>query len=391
MTVTPRELAAAEVAAERFAGVSWQVAQGDTVLDCDAVGFSDHQLTRPMRTDAIVRIYSMTKPIVSILALMLVEEGRLALSDRVSSFFKDYGAAGVLDDRGKRVACERPATIEDLLMHRAGLSYDFMPDCAVSALYRDASLLADASRPLHDLALELSCMPLAKQPGRQWYYSYGTDVLAAIVQLIIDKPLIDGMRERVLDPLEMADTHFGVHEGTRDRLADMFGINPLEHENIATGRPQTLEPMDVERSCPSDQLASFARGGHGLFSTLRDYAAFNRFLCTGRDASGRELFPQHALNAAWVNRLPLEQRPIAIADRSFPGYGWGLFGRVMTDVEDVPARASLGEGGWSGAASTWFWVDRLNDFSGIVFTQYLGAEVPIGELMQRAAYAEFCR
>lgn len=383
------ELAQAEVDAGRFAGISWHIEHRGSVVSRDAVGFADHALSRPLQTDAIVRIYSMTKPLVSILALMLIEQERLSLSDPVTRYLPFFGKAGVLQADGARAELARPATIEDLLTHRSGLSYDFLPDCTVAAMYREARLLADGSRSLDALAEELSRLPLAKQPGTQWYYSAATDVLAAIVQGISDKPLIDALRERLLDPLGMPDTHFGVGEGSRHRLAEMFGLNPLESENIATDRPQTLEPMQVDVGYPIDQADSFARGGHGLFSSLADYAAFNQFLLTGRDSQGHVLMSPQGLNDAWLNRLSPEQRPICIGDRPFPGYGWGLFGRVMQDVEVGGPHATRGEGGWSGAASTWFWVDRHNEFSGVVFTQYLGAQVHLGEIMQAAAYEAF--
>ncbi len=390
MTSRLAQFARSEVDARRFAGVSWLVEHKGTVVERDATGHADHALSRPLTTDAIVRIYSMTKPVVSMLALMLVDEGRLSLSDPVSGFFERFGAAGVLRPDGSIEPVVKVPTVEHLMMHTAGLSYDFLPDCPVAQRYREAGFLADGSRSLDDLALGLADMPLARQPGEQWYYSYGTDMLAAIVQRVMGMPLREGLRTRVLDPLGMSDTHFGVQESSRHRLADVFGARSLEIASVATDdTPQTLEPMDVEESCPSTHPESFARGGLGLCSTLDDYAAFMRFLHSGCGPDGSRLISAEMLDSAWQNRLTDSQRPICIWDRAFPGYGWGLFGRVMVDTNAAGAHASAGEGGWSGAASTWFWVDRRNHFSGVVFSQYLASQVHLGEHMQAAAYAEY--
>lgn len=381
-------VARGETDARRFAGISWHVEQRDRILERGSVGHADHALSQPLQDDAIFRIYSMTKPVVSLLACLLIDEGKLALDTPVSHFFKKFGHQGVLLANGKWVALERQATLEDLLTHRAGLSYDFIPGCPVGALYREACFFANGSRSLEDLAKELSDLPLARQPGSAWYYSYGTDLVAAIVQAVLDKPLGECLRTRVFNPLGMKETGYGVDPAQEHRLAGMFGARDLDVEFIDGSEPQRLLAMHVDASYPSNQPDTFARGGLGLFSTLYDYARFARFLIDGLSADGEQLISSAMLDDMWQNRLPAEQRPICIADRAFPGYGWGLLGRVMVDTEQAGVTAPPGEGGWSGAASTWFWVDRKRRFSGVVLTQYLGAQVHLGELIQTAAYSD---
>ena len=378
-----------EVDARHFAGISWHVEKHGVVVDRGAIGHADHALTRTFDTDAIVRIYSMTKPLVSILALMLIEQGKLSLSTPVTHFYPQFGAAGVLRDDGTAARLDRQATIEDLLTHRAGLSYDFIPGCPVAAMYRDAEFVADGSRSLASLAGELSELPLARQPGTGWYYSYGIDVVAAIIEQLTEQPLIDALSDALLEPLRMVDTDFGVSADSTHRLVDMFGAHGLDVLPNAEPAEQTLEPVDVERSYPSTQPALFARGGLGLFSTLDDYAAFMRFLFDGCAADGQRLLSRESLDIGWQNRLPQEHLPISIADRAFDGYGWGLFGRVMVDPSRSNVAVAVGEGGWSGAASTWFWVDRAQAFCGVVFAQYLGSQVHLGEQMQAAACSDF--
>lgn len=389
MSSALQQTAQHEVDEGRFAGISWHVETRGEIVDRGAVGHVDHAFSQDLSTDAIVRIYSMTKPLVSMLAVMLVEQGRLSLSTPVAHYFESFGKAGVLRLDGSHESVTRAVTIEDLLTHRAGLSYDFMPECPVAALYRDAGFVADGSRPLQRLAEELSALPLARQPGSGWYYSYGTDVMAAIIEKVLDQPLIDALRDAFLDPLGMSETRFGVARDSVGRLADMFGAHGLDIVPSAEPREQTVEPVDVEASYPSNRPEQFARGGLGLFSTLDDYAAFMRFLFDGCDAGGSPLIGPQWLERAWQNRLPDDQRPIGIAGRAYPGYGWGLFGRVMVDSATAELPVSEGEGGWSGAASTWFWVDRAKGFSGVVFAQYLGSQVHLGERMQAVAYSDF--
>ncbi len=382
-------IAEAEVAARRFAGIAWQVEHTGHVVECGARGYVDHALSCPLPADAIYRIYSMTKPVVSLLACMLVDEGKLALDTPVSHYLSEFGKAGVLHDNGTQVASEREATIEDLLTHKAGLSYDFMPGCPVAALYREAGFFADGSRSLEALALELAALPLARQPGAGWYYSYGTDVLAAIVQSVLDRPLGECLQRHLFGPLGMTETGFGVSPDARNRIADVFGARDLNVEFVDDNEPQVLNAMHVELSYPSDRADTFARGGLGLFSTRDDYACFIRCLVDGVTDDGERLISQVALDDAWRNRLTASQRPIRIAERSFPGYGWGLLGRVMVDTDAISDPISPGEGGWSGAASTWFWVDRKRKFTGVILAQYLGAQVHLGELMQSAAYSDY--
>ena len=387
-TTAVARIAETQVTERQFAGISWQVELNGQVVEHGTHGHADHALSRPLSEDAIYRIYSMTKPVVSLLACMLIDEGKLALDTPVSHYLSNFGRAGVLQADGTRVPAEREATVEDLLTHRAGLSYDFIPGCPVGALYREAQFFADGSRSLDALSKELSDLPLARQPGSEWYYSYGTDVLAAIIQSVLDRPLGECLQTRLFDPLGMTDTGFGVSPVAQHRMADVFGARDLNVEFVDDDKPQVLNAMHVEASYPSDRADSFARGGLGLFSTRADYACFIRCLMDGVTADGERLISQVALDDAWLNRLSVEQRPICIADRAFEGYGWGLLGRVMVDTDAVSGPIAPGEGGWSGAASTWFWVDRERQFTGLVLTQYLGAQVRLGEMVQSAAYTD---
>lgn len=374
----------------QFAGIAWSVDFQGQEVAAGCVGHADAQARQAVHTDTLYRLYSMTKPVVSVLCLQLIEAGRLRLDDPIARYLPAFATPSVMADDGTLQACARPLTVEDLLTHRAGLSYDFLPACPVAALYREAGLAADGSRSLQALCDTLAGLPLALHPGTRWYYSYGTDVLAALIERLLDRSLGEAMADWLFEPLAMSDTAFRVAEGQQARLSAMFGqreLGEVPRAADAIAAPNNpLLPMDVEASYPSMQ-DDFARGGIGLFSTLADYRRFMQVLIDGRAADGRVLLSAPMLDLCWQNRLSDTQMPIRIGDKAFAGYGWNLTGRVMADTRQAMQLSSPGEGGWAGAASTWFWIDRRRQLHGLVMAQYLGSEVPLGPDMQALAYA----
>ncbi len=376
--------------AQQFGGVSWCIEQHGRVVAEGSVGHRDRQGLQAMTADTLFRLYSMTKPVVSVYCLQLIEAGLLQLDDPVSRFIPEFADQLVLGGDGSLQPLQRALTIEDLLTHRSGLSYDFLPGCKVAERYREAGFAADGSRSLQDLCVALAGLPLAHQPGTHWYYSYSTDVLAGVLERVANKPLGACLQEALFEPLEMQETGFRVSEENRSRLAQMFGQRELGEPPSpgASGTlpSNTLRPMDVERSYPSDS-DEFARGGIGLYSSVQDYRRFMGLLMHGKAASGRTMLSRPMLELARQNRLRDTQMPITIGDKAYPGYGWGLTGRVMADTSAALRLSCRGEGGWAGAASTYFWVDPANRFSGIVMAQYLGSEVSLGPDMQALAYA----
>ena len=388
-------LASRLVGENAFAGIAWRVAQHGRTVEQGSAGHADHARERALTPEAIHRLYSMTKPVVSVAALQLVESGALALDAPVGRWLPGFRTARVLGADGRIEAATRAVTVEDLLTHRAGLSYDFLPDCPVGALCREGRFAEDGSRSLEALAAALAELPLASQPGAAFRYSYATDVLAHLIERVLDRPLREVLAERLFAPLGMAETDFGVAAAARSRLVDMHGMRALGE--VAAALPpgeepeQRLVPMDVSASYPADAAGTFARGGIGLFSTLDDYLRFVALLIDGRAPSGETLLSAPMLDLLWRNRLTGEQLPVRIGDKTMPGYGWGLVGRVMIDTGAAMHLTVAGEGGWAGAASTWFWADRANGIGGVVLAQFLGSAVPLGPLMQTAAYAGFER
>jgi len=374
-----------------FSNVEWAIKQNGVLNSSGCIGYANAVTQSPLPNQPIYRIYSMTKPIVSVAALQLIEQQKLKLSDAVAQFIPAFASQKILDSNGKLHANPATMTVEQLFTHRSGLSYDFLPDCPVAALYREQTLVDNGSRSLAELVHALASTPLASQPGERWNYSYATDVLAHIVELVTQKPLSTVFQEQIFAPLGMTETAFSVPPEKRDRLLPMFGARQLGCEKIVTGAPQELTLLDVEASNPSTDPTHFMRGGHGLFSTSQDYMRFAEYLRTGHSESGQRLLCAALFDLMWTNRMPSAQLPLRIGIDPLPGYGWTLFGRLMLDTGQAQSITTLHEGGWAGAASTYFWVDRKNGVSGVVMSQYLGSTVALGVDMHSAATMSMSR
>jgi CubicO group peptidase (beta-lactamase class C family) len=379
------QVAARYTAAEKFSGIEWLVEHKGERIAQGQAGHADAASKTAIPDGAIYRIYSMTKPVVSVLALMLMEQGKLRLFDFLSSFDPGFANMQVLLPSGQLRPAERPILVEDLLTHRAGFTYEFITGCHIAPLYLDNKISSDGLCSLQEMMERLAELPLAFQPGSQFRYSVATDVLAHVIERATDRPLDELLVEHIFEPLGMNDTAFHVPEAKRQRLMPMFGVTDISEFAPLHPRPQVLTPADVSDMYPCDR-PDFRRGGHGLFSTLEDYARFARLLQNGKAADGRTLLSRKMLEMMRANRIPPHQLPLTIGMSALPGYGWGLGVRVMMNVGQAMALTGQGELGWAGAASTYFFVDPCEELFGVFMTQYLGAMLPLNEDLRVAAY-----
>ncbi len=391
------ELADRYTGAGWFADIAWQVmhkgvvvSEGVSTADKAVSASKSTSTSTSTSTSPIYRIYSMTKPVVAVVALQLIEEQRLSLKTNLADVLPEFSRLQV-SQNGELESLNTPVTIEHLLTHTAGFSYDFLPDCPVAALYREAELSQDGSRSLASYIEALAQLPLCSQPGAEWRYSVSMDVLAHVLEKITNQDLPTLLESRVFAPLGMSDTGFSVNTASTSRLKSIYGARQLGEVMVTSTEPNELHQINVETSYPSNTATSnsshaFYRGGHGLFSTLHDYVKFMRVLQDGCSADGKALLSRPMVQMMWKNRLAESQRPIGIGENMMAGYGWNLFGRLMLNTRDAEVLSNAGEGGWSGAASTYFWVDRQLEFSGIVLSQYLGSTTALGPSMQHMAY-----
>ena len=371
-----------------YCGINTLVARRGQVVHAGNYGYRDRETRVPMGADTIVRLYSMTKPIVCTALMTLFEEGRFTLVDPVAKFIPAFADVKVLSEDGSRVDPVRPMTIGDVMAHTSGLTYHFLGEPPLSAMYDSAAILrADVS--LADAIDDLARFPLAFQPGSRWKYSYGNDVVGRLVEVIAGQPLRQVLKERLFGPLAMPDTDYGVAEGKRDRLAAMYGRSdvisagvtaPACHEAWARG---VNVKHDVSASYPVDRPDTFQRGGHGLFGTVGDYFRFAQMLCNGGTLDGQRVIGRKTLDLMHANRIPAALLPLEIGGLPLMGYGFGLGSRVALDIAQTGAPGSVGEFGWSGAAKTHYWVDPKEEIVALFMTQSM-MSFDLPELQLRA-------
>lgn len=346
----------------RVAGVVTMVARRGQLVHWNAVGVRDLESGEPLEIDDIFRIFSMTKPITSVAAMMLVEEGMIALDDPVSRYLPAFADVQVYND-GDLIAANRPITVEDLLRHTSGLVYFFLGSGGVYEQYSEAGLNDAADLAEHvDI---LATLPLVDHPGARWHYGRSTNVLARIVEVVSGQPLDDFFEARILAPLGMADTGFFVPPAKHDRVMSLY-FTP------APGGPLELSPANWIGLEDPALLA----GDAGLMSTASDYLRFAQMFLNDGELEGVRLLKPETVALMRSNRIDEEFIPIRLGPSAFPGYGFGLGGRVLVDKEATPIPDNNGVFRWVGIGSTYFWIDPEAELIGIVMTQFIPEPLP---------------
>jgi CubicO group peptidase (beta-lactamase class C family) len=348
----------------QLAGVTTLVARHGEVVHFHCCGHADAEADRPMAEDTIFRIYSMTKPITVVAALMLYEEGRFHLHDPINKYIPGFADLKVFCRSGSdglelEPLC-RPITFKDIFIHTSGLTYGFFGDDPVDALYQDTDLF-NLDEPLSELINRLCDLPLLCQPGTRWNYSVSTDVLGYLVELIADMPLDAFFAKRIFEPLGMTSTGFYVPGDQVDRFSTVYGHDEEGH----------LMPTDSAASGRYTRPTARYSGGGGLVSDNADYLRFARMLLNNGELEGSRLLSRKTVEMMRTDHLPATLRPMRIGDYCFHGYGSGLGGAVLTDLGEFSSLGSVGTYRWSGAANTIFWIDPAEDLIGILMAQYM--------------------
>jgi CubicO group peptidase (beta-lactamase class C family) len=355
-----------EVDARHVPGVSMLVARRGKVAYRQDVG-ALRPGGPPLGDDAIFRIYSMTKPIASIALMMLVEEGKLFITDPIAKFipeWRDMKVGVVKDGKIDLVAAKRAITIQDLLRHTSGLTYAFTGNTPVQQLYGSSGLFApdptNANKFLtRDLStaefvVELAKLPLIDQPGASWNYSHSTDVIGRVVEIVSGQRFGAFLHERILVPLGMRDTDFFVPAEKRHRMAEPFDRDP------DTGKPVQL--VEIEAA------PRFESGGGGLFSTMGDYARFAEMLHLGGTFEGKHFVGRKTLQFMTADHLGPDV-PIINTNLLQPGHGFGLGFAVRREIGKAPTPGSVGEFFWGGLAGTVFWIAPQEELVAIMMIQ----------------------
>jgi CubicO group peptidase (beta-lactamase class C family) len=314
---------------------------------------------KPMALDSIFRIYSMTKPIVSVAVMMLMEQGKVLLSDPVSKYLPEFAKQQLALEAGGQVsyAPAKPATVQDLLRHTAGLTYEFIGNSAVQKAYRNAKIgmgLRDASNL--EFSKTLAALPLQQLPGTVWEYSRATDVLGALVEVISGQTLGNFLHEQIFKPLNMLETGFSVVADQHHRIAEPFTKDP-------DGGIQ-LKLINIH------EPPAFESGGGGLASTAHDYARFLQFMLNKGELDGVRLLSSHTIDFMTADHLgSIPVNAGASTDLLPPGHGFGLGFAVRkeTGISTVPGSAGVYY--WGGIAGTSFFVDPKLDMFAILMIQ----------------------
>ena len=355
------------VDAGRTPGVVTLIARHGKVVHVDAYGKADLASGRATRADDIFRMYSMTKPITSVALLMLYEEGRFQLTDPLSKFFPAFKDAKVLTGTSPTGAMlleapRRPITIQDVFRHSAGFTYGFFGGSPVDKMYQDANVFGS---DLDALMTKLPKLPLLYQPGEQWVYSVAHDVQAALVEKLSGQKFDQYVQQRIFTPLGMTDSMFRIPPDKKARVPGLY----------ATGRDGKLAVDNNPLGGANYGDAVF--GGYSISTTAADYALFAQMLLNKGQLNGVRLLSPKTVELMATNHLPAPA--LASGAMSFlgPGTGYGLGVSVLMNPAQKGNVGSVGEFGWSGAASTHVLIDPKEDLVAIYCTQLMGGDFAI--------------
>ncbi|MCH1492401.1 MAG: beta-lactamase family protein [Luminiphilus sp.] len=365
------EFVSRDIAAGKMAGAVTLVARHGEVVHFSAAGDLGTNDSRPMTTDTLFRIYSMTKPVTTVAAMMLYEGGAFHLGDPVHNYLPEFADIKILRD-GQLVAPGTPITIQQLMTHTAGLTYGWHPTDPVDQAYRDADLINSTSSA--DFIARLTALPLRFEPGTRYHYSVATDVLGVLVERISGMTLEAFFQTRIFAPLGMEDTFFNVPEDKLERLA-------LNH--VWNGEANSIVPIPAESAQPVTGVTVFSGGG-GLISTARDYWVFCEMLRRGGSYEGTRILGPKTLQFMTQDHLTAAVRDRGAAENPdshlYAGQSFGLGFGVITNPAQTGVISSKGAYSWGGAANTKFWIDPQEDFIAILMTQVMAA--PYGDRLR---------
>ena len=365
-----------DVAAGTIPGAVLTIARAGRVAYAEAIGYRDREADAPMPFDAIFRIASMTKPLTSISAMILSEEGRLDIGAPVADYIPAFREMTVGLDRAK---AKRTMSVQDLLRHTSGLTYAAFGDSPVQVLWRDANLMAE-DQSNEELVEKLAALPLMFEPGTTWEYSMSTDVLGRVVEVVAGQSLAQFFTERITGPLGMADTAFAVLGDKAARVAE-------PQIDKATERKPAMRNLTRDNRWHS--------GGGGLAGTAADYLRFCQMLLNGGELDGARIVAPKTIAHMASDHLPPDIRYGETARSRFGalapvpemGYGFGLGFAVRKAQGLSPVPGSVGEFFWGGATGTYFWIDPQEQMVVVLMLQAPDMRLAYRYLTRRLVYA----
>jgi len=343
---------------KKLAGANVLVLRKGKIVYEESFGMRDLDAQKPMKSDTLFRIYSMTKALTSAAALMLCEEGKLSLDDPVGNYLPELADPQVLVTEGKAVPMARQPTVRDLMRHTGGFA-NLRAAHPVSRFYRDG-LPRPGKRTLDDLVKNIGKSSQLYQPGTKWVYGVSSDLLAAVVASAAGKPFEDVITAGLIEPLGMKDTGYFVPPEKGDRIATLY------RKRLVGG----LAGMDGGEGSRVLEDPSFKGGGSGLISTARDYARFLQMIANGGEFEGKRYLRKDTVDLMRTNQLPRDITEISFGSQKRFGTGFGLgFSVRIGEDERWDKDAQVGDYGWGGAASTHYWICPEHDLVVVTMEQ----------------------
>lgn len=348
----------------KLAGVGAMILKDGEVAYWNNFGHRDLEAGKPMARDTIHRIYSMTKPVTCVAALMLMEEGLFSLDDSAFEIFPEFKDMKVLVETSETehelVDQGVPMTLKQIFMHNAGFGYGLFPSSQVERMYAENRAL-NAEGTLDDMIERVVSMPLASQPGEKWSYSVSIDIVGKLVERLSGKDLRSFLIERIFEPLGMVDTDFFAPADKQDRLSKLYGLDD-------GGKLQIIPGILHDDRGPE---VTFYSGGGGLVSTADDYSRFATMLMNGGSLDGVQILKPETVNLMTSNHLPEALQPLSFSVLKLPGTGSGLGVAVRVPGDFDNAHGVVNEYGWMGIGNTHWWNDPDHNVTAILLMQFM--------------------
>lgn len=358
---------------KQIPGASALIARNGKVVYLTSAGMQDVESNLPLTESTIHRIASMSKPITSVAAMILIEEGKLSPSDPLSKFVPEFKEMKVLvpskDNQSfEIVSAKRDITIHHLLTHTSGITYGLVNKPFVSKMYHDAGIcdgIAEAQGSLADNVRKIARQPLVCQPGEAWEYGLNTDVLGYVIEVVSGKSLEEFCRERLFGPLKMNDTTFAVPKDKQNRLAALYSLGADKKITRVGKGTITAGNFVYSATYPTREGSTYCSGGGGLVSTLGDYFRFCQMMLNHGELDGVRVLKVETVDRMTQNQIG--DLPLMFPGAGTFGYGFGVL--TEKSKEQVKDPAGVGTYTWAGAFGTWFWIDPKNQMIGIFMTQ----------------------
>ncbi|HEX7791274.1 MAG TPA: serine hydrolase domain-containing protein [Afipia sp.] len=373
-----------EIATNKIPGAAMLIQRRGKVAYYETFGVRDPATKAPMTANTIFRIYSMSKPITTVAAMMLVEEGKLQLDDPVAKYIPSFKNMNVgVEKKGDDgnvtldlVPARKLMTVQDLMRHTSGITYGFFGEGLVKKAYVDSKIFSEDADNA-GFAEKVAKLPLVYQPGTTWDYSHSTDILGRVIEVVSGKSLYQFEKERLLDPLGMKDTSFYVTDKAKQPLI----AEPFPNDRVI-GNDATLSDPRV--------VLKWESGGGGMVSTIGDYARFTQMLLNGGTLDGKRYLSPKTVAYMGSNHIG-PAAGVMPGPYYLPGagFGFGLGFAVRTEPGVSPVEGSVGEMSWSGVAGTTFWIDPKEDMFVVFMSQTVKERVRIRTTLKNLVYGAF--